>query len=384
MTIKEQLTEKKAALVELEPKLKAENVSEETIAQGEQLEKEIADLEAKCAQAEKAEALLKRIGNAESKTDDDTEEKEMSKIEEFTKMASELSRATVKTGARVHLEKSNTSVITAPEVADVDRSIAPVGRRVSAASLFSEVQVSGNAITYYTEGAFEEPVGGIGTTAQNAHKPQVSTSFTKHTEGLDKVAAFTKETDEILQDAAWLSSEVQNVLSHKVGVAEDDYVINSIGTTTGLPDVTYDGTTVTFADAILKASLKIKADAAYDASTVILNPADVFTLLTAKDSNKQYYGGGYFTGAYGNGNAGIPSSIWGIPIYASSKVPQGSALVCAKEAVKTYRKGGMDLAIAAENDTDFEYNRVTLRAEVRLFTAVVDLKGVVLVATDAS
>ena len=42
MTLKEQLTEKKAALVELEPQLKAEDVSAETIEQGEALVKEIA------------------------------------------------------------------------------------------------------------------------------------------------------------------------------------------------------------------------------------------------------------------------------------------------------------------------------------------------------
>ena len=44
----------------------------------------------------------------------------------------------------------------------------------------------------------------------------------------------------------------------------------------------------------------------------------------------------------------------------------------------------MDVAIAAENEDDFLYNRVTLRAEVRLATAVVDLKGVVLLASSGS
>ena len=381
MTIKEQLTEKKAALVELEPKLKAENVSEETIAQGEQLEKEIADLEAKCAQAEKAEALLKRIGNAESKTDDDTEEKEMSQIEEFTKKAAEITDK--KAGTRMHFEKAYNSVVTAPQIADVDRSIAPVGSRISAASLFQEAQISGNAITYFLEGAFETN-GAISATAQNAKKPQVSTSFAGTTLALSKLAAWLKETDEILTDAPFLASECQNTLMHQLGKVEDNYVINAIGSTVGIGAETYDGTTVTFADGILAAIMKVKADSAYDASVVVLNPADIVTLMTAKDQNKQYYGGGYFVGAYGNGSYGVPASIWGVQIYASSAVSQGSALVAAKEAVKTWRKGGMDVAIAAENEDDFLYNRVTLRAEVRLATAVVDLKGVVLLAQDAS
>jgi HK97 family phage major capsid protein len=375
MTIKEQLAEKKQALVDLEPMLKAEDVTEETVSQGEALVKEIAELEEKCAKAEKAEALLKNIGTAENENTD-MEEKEMSQLDEFTKKCAEITDK--KAGARMHFEKSATDVVMAPQIADVDRSVAPVGKRTPAASLFTEAQISGNAITYFLEGAFE---GTPAATAQGAKKPQVSTSFESKTLALSKIAAYVKETDEILADAPFLASEVQNTLMHQVGKAEDAYVIGQIQGTTGIGAETYGGsTTVTFADGILNAIMKVRNDSAYDAGVVILNPADIAALMTAKDGNDQYYGGGYFVGAYGNGAYGAPVSIWGVQIFASSKITQGTALVVAKEAVKTWRKGGMDVAIAAENEDDFLYNRVTLRAEVRLATAVVDLKGVVLLA----
>lgn len=379
MTIKEQLAEKKQALVDLEPMLSAEDVTEETVSQGEALVKEIAELEEKCAKAEKAEALLKNIGKAETENIN-TEEHTMTELEQFTQKCAEMTDK--KAGARVHFEKAYNTVVTAPQIADVDRSIAPVGNRISASSLFTEAQISGNAITYFLEGAFETN-GAIKPTAQNGKKPQASTSFTPTTLALAKIAAYVKETDEILADAPFLASEVQNTLMHNLGKVEDNYVINAIGSTVGIGAATYGGTK-TFADGILDAIMKVKSDSAYDASVVVLNPADIVTLMTAKDSNNQYYGGGYFVGAYGNGAVGIPSAIWGVPVYASSAVSQGSALVAAKEAVKTWRKGGMDVAIAAENEDDFLYNRVTLRAEVRLATAVVDLKGVVLLASSAS
>lgn len=381
MNLKEQLAEKKSALTELEPAIK-ENDSE-AIDKGEVLVKEIADLETQIEKAEKAASILDSIGKTEETNKDITEGKKMSTIEEFTSKCAEMTDK--KSGVRTHFEKAYNSVITAPQIADVDRSIAPVGTRVSASSLFTEAQISGNAITYFLEGAFETYQGeGIGTTAQNNKKPQVSTSFAPTTLALSKIAAWVKETDEILVDAPFLATEVQNTLMHQLGKAEDNYVINAVGSTVGIGAATYDGTTKTFADGILDAIMKVKADSAYDASVVVLNPADIVTLMTAKDSNKQYYGGGYFVGAYGNGNYGIPAAIWGVPIYASSAVSQGSALVAAREAVKTWRKGGMDVAIAAENEDDFLYNRVTLRAEVRLATAVVDLKGVVLLATSGS
>lgn len=381
MNLKEQLEAKKKELIDLEPMLKAEDVTAETIEQGETLVKEIGELTAKIEKAEKANEILKNLGTDEETNTDTQEVKKMTQYEEFAAKCAEITDK--KAGAKMHMEKAYNSVVTAPQIADVDRSIAPVGRRTPAASLFSEAQISGNAITYFLEGAFETN-GDITATAQNGKKPQVSTSFAPVTLALSKLAAWLKETDEILTDAPFLATEVQNTLMHQLGKVEDNYVINAIGSTVGIGAATYDGTTKTFADGILDAILKVKNDSAYDASVVVLNPADVYTLLTSKDSNKQYYGGGYFVGAYGNGAVGIPSSIWGVPIFASSAVSQGSALVAAREAVKTWRKGGMDVSIAEENEDDFLYNRVTLRAEVRLATAVVDLKGVVLLANSAS
>ena len=381
MSLKEQLDAKKKELLDLEPQLKADDVTDEVVEQGEALVKEIGELTTRIEKAEKSAKILESLGTTETTITEDTEDKKMSQIEDFTKKCAEISDK--KAGARMHFEKAYNSVVTAPQIADVDRSIAPVGRRVSAASLFQETQISGNAITYFLEGAFETN-GDISATAQNNKKPQASTSFAPTTLALSKLAAWLKETDEILTDAPFLASECQNTLMHQLGKVEDNYVINAIGTTVGIGAETYDGTTVTFADGILASIMKVKAESAFDASVVVLNPADIVSLMTAKDSNKQYYGGGYFVGAYGNGAVGIPSSIWGVPIYASSKVSQGSALIAAREAVKTWRKGGMDVAIAAENEDDFLYNRVTLRAEVRLATAVVDLKGVVLLSSDAS
>ena len=360
--------------------LKADDVSAETVEKGEALVKEIADLEANIEKAEKAAAILDTIGTSDNLNNDITEEKTMNEMEKFTQQAAEM--ADRKSGTSMHF-KTYTDAVQAPTIAEVDRSIAPQPRRTAAADFFTIATISGNAVTYFRQGAFETSAG-IGTTAQNAKKPQASTSFTGTTLALSKIAAWIKETDEIIYDAPFLASEVQNTLVYQIGKAEDAFVINAVGSTQGIGAETYDGTTVTFADGILASILKVKSDAAYDASVVFVNPSDLYTLLTAKDQNKQYYGGGYFSGAYGNGNYGVPSSIWGVQIVASSEVAQGSALVCAKEAVKVWKKGGIDVRLFEQNEDDALYNRVTLLGEERLACAVVDLKGVVLLATEGS
>lgn len=376
MKLREILEAKKKELAELQTMLKSADCTQETREKASQLIADIEALNDQIAKAEKAEALLKNIGTNE----EPEQEGKKSELDLFAEKSKEITDK--KAGAKMHFEKAYNTVVTAPQIADVDRSVAPVGRRTPAASLFTEAQISGNAITYFLEGAFETN-GSITPTAQGNKKPQVSTSFTPKTLALSKIAAYVKETDEILVDAPFLASEVQNTLMHQLGKVEDNFVITSIGNTEGIGAATWGGTK-TFADGILDAIMKVKADSAFEASVVILNPADIVTLMTAKDSNNQYYGGGYFVGAYGNGAYGVPASIWGVQIFASSAVPVGSALVIAKEAVKTWRKGGMDVSIAEENEDDFLYNRVTLRAEVRLATAVVDLKGVVLLAGEGS
>ena len=166
MNLKEQLAEKKSALVELEPELKSETVSDETIEKGEALVKEIADLEVQIEKAEKASAVLNTIGKSEENKDS-TEGTKMSQMDEFTKKCAEVTDK--KAGVRMHFEKAYNSVVTAPTIADVDRSIAPVGRRVSASSLFQETQISGNAITYFLEGAFDR--------VPRFQDPQISLSF---------------------------------------------------------------------------------------------------------------------------------------------------------------------------------------------------------------
>lgn len=378
MTLKEQLTEKKSALVALEPQLKCEDVSEETIAEGEKLASEIEELEAKIETAEKAASVLKTLGSTPETNKDITEEKKMSNIEEFTKLASEMTDK--KTGVAMSF-KTYTDVVAAPQIADVDRSIAPQPTRIALASYFSNATISGNAVTYFLQGAFE---GTPAATNQGAKKPQVSTSFSGTTLALSKIAAFIKETDEIIWDAPFLATEVQNTLIHQIGIVEDSTVAGAITGTVGILSQEYDGTTVTFADAILAGILDVKAKSAYDASVVLLNPADLLSLMTAKDSNKQYIGGGYFNGAYGNGAYAMPTSIWGVPVFASSAITSGSAVVAAREAVKVWKKGGIDVKLYEQNEDDALYNRVTLVGEERLACAVVDLNGVCLVSEEES
>lgn len=377
MTKFEELAEKKSALAALAPEIESD--AEGALEKGASLKAEIETLEEEIKRDEQKAAVLNSIGTVENIKE---EKKNMNDLELFVQKASQMTDK--KTGVSQHINfKGATDVVTGETLADIDRSVAPQPRRRAARDLFTNATISGNAITYFLQGAYE---GTPAVTAESAKKPQNSTSFAPTTLALSKIAAYIKETDEIVTDAPFLASEVENSLLYQLGVVEDATLIGAVANTSGIQGGTYgagSGSVATgFADGILFAIKAVKNASAYDASAVILNPADMFALQIAKDSNLQYIGGGYFGGAYGNGNYQPVNAIWGVPVFESTAVSAGSALVVAKQAVKVWAKGGVDVKLYEQNEDDAIYNRVTLLAEERVACAVVDLKGVYLLESE--
>lgn len=372
MNLKEKLAAAKAALRALENDIK--NDVEGALEKGTALQEEIKSLEAQIEKEEKKAALLGSIGTVEKVN----HEEKKSALDIFTQKAAEADRSVKGWSVSQHLEtKSATDVVTSVQIADIDREVAPQPTRRAARDLFSVATISGNAVTYFMQGDYE---GTPAVTAENAKKPQNSTSYTPTTLALSKIAAYIKETDEIVNDAPFLASEVRNSLLYHLGLVEDATLISAVANTQGIMAGTYGAgsgsVAANFVDALLYAIKAIKGNSAYDASALIINPADMFALQIAKDSNQQYIGGGYFFGAYGNGGYQIPSSIWGVPVFESNAINAGDALVVAKQAVKVWVKGGVDVKLYEQNEDDAIYNRVTLLAEERIACAVKDLNGV--------
>ena len=125
---------------------------------------------------------------------------------------------------------------------------------------------------------------------------------------------------------------------------------------------------LSLADAVLDATSMIENGTdGLVADAVVLNRADYVALRKAKDENGQYYGGGFFSGQYGNGTIVDGSTLWGgLRIAISPFVPAGTALVGAfRDAATLYGKGGVQVDMSNSHADNFTTNKVTLRAEVR-------------------
>ncbi|MBW3077695.1 phage major capsid protein [Bifidobacterium simiiventris] len=280
--------------------------------------------------------------------------------------------------------KANTDVVTtpaslAPALTTVDTNIVLAKRRqLVIADLFGTETISGTSLTYFVEGPVE---GDYQTVAENEQKPQIHFGDpTPVTEALTKIAAYYKESDEILEDLPWLTSSIDNRALYMLGLFEENQLLNGDGTGKNLKgllnrdgiqtETVADGETSAF-DALFRAATKVQDQTPFAADGVVINPADYQTLRLNKDANGQYIAGGPFTGQYGQGGILNNPPLWGLRTVVTSAVPAGTAIVGAfSQGASLIRKGGVRVELTNANEDDFTNNRITVRVEERLALAV--------------
>jgi HK97 family phage major capsid protein len=267
--------------------------------------------------------------------------------------------------------------IFAPVLTEVDRTIVHGNRtRLTVADLLSSGTLSGNAVTYFVEAAVE---GAFTTVAEAAAKPQLHiVDPTTVTDALKKIAAFIKFTDEMTEDLDYYVSEINNRLIYLLGIFEEQQILNGSGSGTNVTGLlnrsgiqTETGATILDnADAVFRSMTKVFTGSGLNADGIVMHPTDYQTFRLKKDANNQYYGGGFFSGEYGNGGIVAQPPMWGLKTVVTPAIAAGTVLVGAfKQAVTLYRKGGVRVESTNSHASDFTSNLVTTRVEERIALA---------------
>lgn len=252
-------------------------------------------------------------------------------------------------------------------------------RRLVIADLLGQETTSRSAVTYFVES--ETVNGAVATVAEGSEKPLISFGDpTPVTESVRKIAAVMKESDEMIDDLPWLASAIDNRGIYLVQLFEEDQLLNGNGSGTNLNGILnragiLTGKTATgepnVADAIFRAMTDISTNSPFTADGIVINPADYQTLRLAKDSNNQYYGGGFFQGQYGNGGVMEQPPIWGLRTVVTPAIAAGTVLVGAfRQGGSVIRRNGLSVEIANQNEDDFVNNRIAIRIEERLALAI--------------
>ena len=408
MNFKEQLKAKLAELKELKEKLTAgEDVQEQITA----VMDEIDGLKAKIAAAEKAEALLGEVGTKDGKGEegDGTGDKKAKSLgEHFVKSMpkSHSKRFTISAPAfKAYNDDMAIGTVASPQVpralvTDIDRNIVTeVLPATYLRGLFGSESISGNALTFFIEGAIESNTAGgqspygFDVTAEGAEKPQISFADpTAVTVALDKLAAYIKETDEYIDDAPFLASAINGRLLNYLRLREEDYLLTKLKAASITSDTTSWANSAgaqAIADLIFEKIQKVQADSGFPADAIIMNPKTwQIRRLGKYASNQEYIGGGYFADGQGK-------QLWGVPVYTSSFAAapvSGSAageifVGAFRACASVVSKGGTTVEATNTNEDDFVKNRMTIRAEERLALAVRRPAGfikIVKAATDPS
>ena len=386
--MKEKLTELKARLAALKDRIEADD--QEAIAEGVQLKSDIETTEAAIAEAEKKAGLLKLIGT-KTEREDDTEMNETpakSLGEHFVKSMPSTHEKRFTIAAKAYNDPMGVGTIASPQVpralvTDIDRNIVQeVLPETYLRALFGSETISGNALTYFVEGAIESNTSGgqsaygFDVTSEGAAKPQISFADpTAVTVALDKLAAFIKETDEYIDDAPFLASAINGRLLNYLRLREEDYLLTKLKAASITSDTTSWANSAgaqAIADLIFEKIQKVQADSGFAADAIIMNPKTWQILRLGKyGSTNEYIGGGYFADGQGK-------QLWGVPVYTStfaaapvSGSAAGEIFVGAfKACASVVTKGGVSVEATNTDQDDFIKNRMTIRAEERLALAV--------------
>ena len=264
-------------------------------------------------------------------------------------------------------ETMDTPSSISPALTDVDTRIVEGYRRpLLIADLFGAETISGNALTYFVESSSIE--GGPAYTTDGSTKPQMSFGDpTAVTVALKKIASYMKETDELVADAPWLASAINGRGMYQHELAVENYLVTTLSGTSGIGTAS-----LLTPDGIFKAMTTVQNSCGFAPDAIVINPTDYQNLRLRKDVNGQYYGGGFFSGAYGNGGIVEQPPLWGLRTVVTSAVAVGTCYVGAfKLGGSIVRKNaGVAVDIAYQNEDDFIKNLVTVRIEERLALAV--------------
>lgn len=362
MTINEQYEAAKAALVQAKS-------GEDADALAKAIE-EFKAAEAAKKSADEAASIIDALGN----TDPVKKEPNMADAKTLGEFAAKhldldaMRAGSAKSAGTGFGFKAATDPQTSQQMLETSRVVTDTAvRDIAIRSLFGAEAITGNALKYFILGA-KEGTNAPGTVAENGAKPQFHIVEGSDTATLQKVAGWFYETDELLEDNAFLKSAIDARGLYELDSAIESYLMTTLLATSGLGAIAQAPT----ADNIFTAIMQVKRDSGYNADAIVINPTDYQTLRLAKDGT-QYLGGGYFYGPYGNGQLELQPRLWGLNTVISDAVAAGTVVVGAFKqggSVITKAGAGARIEVVTGDHDDAIHNRVTVVVEERIALAV--------------
>lgn len=250
--------------------------------------------------------------------------------------------------------------------------------RLTVRDLLAQGQTSLNSVPYIQETSYTNAAT---TVAEEGEKPEATFALQDEFAPVKKIAVMGKVTDEMWNDFPSLRSYINNRLRFMVEEREEAQLLSGAGTgseITGILTASIQSQ-AKGADsvpvAIHKAITKIRVNNKTEPDGIVIHPNDWEAIRLLTDDNLQYYGGGPFTGAYGNG-AIATDSLWGKRVVITSNITENTALVGSfKIGAQIFDREGVTVEATNTHEDDFAFNRMSIRVEERLALAIWQLNA---------
>lgn len=225
---------------------------------------------------------------------------------------------------------------------------------------------SSNLVEYTRELAFTNSAA---ETAEGATKPEAALTFELVSAPVKTIAHWLKLSKQVMDDAPALASYVDTRLRYGVDLRIDQQLLNGNGTGQNIGGLAKAGNHTAFTpssgdnaiDSINRAIYAVAA-ADYNATAIILNPADWGAIERTKTNDDAYVFGA---------PQKLAPTLWGLPVIATNTMTAGKFMVGAFDmAAQVWNRQGTVVEMSEADDTNFQKNLVTVRAEARLALAI--------------
>lgn len=329
--------------------------------------------------AEEGQALIKSLG---TNTAEKRETEEAKTLGDYAMKHLDLTAirmGATKSAGTGYGFKAYTDAQTSQQILQTSQQVVDTAvRDLVIRNLFGAETITGNALKYFILGAREDnSAPAPGAVSENSAKPQFHIVESSATVTLQKIAGWFYETDELLEDNAFLKSALDARGLYELDARVEAYLLSTLLGTSGLGTDTYAHGGHCSADDVFKAMMTVKSASGLNADAIIMNPTDYQYIRLLKDGTSgtigQYYGGGYFYGPYGNGGVNQQPGLWGVNTIVTPAITAGTVLVGNFKqggSVITKAGSGARIEVVTGDHDDAIYNRVTVVVEERLGLAV--------------
>ena len=275
--------------------------------------------------------------------------------QEITKAAEEITSGHI-TGTATGIEA----------IADTEPGVTRVQRRTPYLRQIINVTPVNDGVAKWVEQEAGE--GDAGTTAEGATKNKVDQDWVTKVAKVEKITAYTKASEEILEDVEWAAAEVAADLAERVLLKEDEQIYGGNGSTPNLKGLTAYAPSFTVTDAVnnsfyhaipgasridvLRVAVALIASKNFVPTHVLLNPIDAALIDLTKAADGAYV------------NKDINEMLKNITIIENTGVAAGTFLI-GDMSKSNYRvRRDLSLIVARDGD-DLIKNLFTFVAEIR-------------------